>query len=140
MSQKRAHVSVTLLRRDRRADAGAGVAHRSRERRCGRLGVVHVTGSRRRLSARHGADGIRARTAGRDLIRRTGVERAGAAQAGLCVRAGQAGPQGAPVPGDGGLTRVVTFGVPVGLRGGAFAETFRVTQSPPRRSGWRAGS
>ena len=88
-------------RRDRRADAGAGVADRSRERRSGRPGVVHVTGGRRRLSARHRADGLRARTAGRAVVRRTGVERGDAAQARVCVRAGRAGAPETDVRADG---------------------------------------
>ena len=71
----------------------------------GRRRIVHGAGGGRGLSARDGADGTRARTSGRRVVRRPRVERGDAAQVGVRVRAGGAGAPEADVRGDGSARR-----------------------------------
>ena len=93
-------------RRAGRAHGRAGRPHRSRQ---GRRWELDAPGARRyrgggRLSAHHGTRGVRQRFTGGDLVRRPGVERADAHQAGVWLRAGHQTPAGADIRGNRGAT------------------------------------
>ena len=106
-------------RRDRGADAGAGGADRSRERRSWRRWIVHRAGGGGRVSACDGTDGTRARAARRNLLRGPGVERVDPARGSRTrFRADGAGAAEADLCADGGPGRDGASALPVRGRGG----------------------
>jgi len=85
--------------RDRGPDGRPGLDDRPRRRRPFRRRPVDAP-RRGRVPPRHGARGVRLRTAGGDLVRRPRLERAHADQARLRVRAGHARAARAPPPAE----------------------------------------